>query len=344
MVTEAVWKEKGMEKYGLIARSKNGEAAQVEKVDHSTAVQLLASLGEIESVGASLGSFSISSFMLDCLLGEFAAELASKTGKYDSDPHLWMPMTLEKSAYLHLMKQKGIAESVSSAHFDRIAAMMAKFNASVGHLPLGLFGPVDVGQGVYWWDYGQLKLYLRNTLLVTERTREAELMRLFMGIPESSLVVDSNVTNTDIDGNSCLFGSIVGSEGKPTGRIQNCVLNNVRCKYIDASNSILINITAERIVARGENIAYNLIDESVGTTTPLLDLEEKTVLVGVFNNDGEQCIIRSDMDTDGGKAWEKTLAGNSHSFEAVYNSNVDTCPSTLEKIISSSHDGVWRKL
>lgn len=78
-------------------------------------------------------------------------------------------MTLEKSAYLHLMKQKGIAESVSSSHFERIAAMMKSFNASVGHLQLGLFGPVDVGQGVYWWDYGQLKLYLRNTLLVTER-------------------------------------------------------------------------------------------------------------------------------------------------------------------------------
>ena len=49
-------------------------------MDHATAVQLLASLGEIESVGASLGSFSISSFMLECLLGEFSAELASKTG------------------------------------------------------------------------------------------------------------------------------------------------------------------------------------------------------------------------------------------------------------------------
>ena len=97
------------------------------------------------------------------------------------------------------------------------------------------------------------------------------------------------------------FNFFLWKYSKPTGRIQNCVLNNVRCKYIDASNSILINITAERIVARGENIAYNLIDESVGATTPLLDLEEKTVLVGVFNNVGEQCIIRSDMDTDGGR-------------------------------------------
>ena len=78
-------------------------------------------------------------------------------------------MTLEKSAYLHLMKQKGIAESVSSSHFERIATMMKTFNAGAGHIQLGLFGPVDVGQGVYWWDYGQLKLYLRNTLLVTER-------------------------------------------------------------------------------------------------------------------------------------------------------------------------------
>lgn len=155
--------------YGLIARSKNGSAAQVEKVDHATAVQLLASLGEIESVGASLGSFSISSQMLSSLLEEFSSEIASKTGKLDSDPHLWMPMTLEKSAYLHLMKQKGIQEEISSSHFDRIAKMMQKFNESFGSLPLGLFGPVDVGQGVYWWDYGQLKLYLRNTLLVTER-------------------------------------------------------------------------------------------------------------------------------------------------------------------------------
>lgn len=139
-------------------------------MDHATAVQLLASLGEIESVGPSLGSFSVSSDILHVLLEEFASELASKTGKLDSDPHLWMPMTLEKKAYLQLMKQKGISEDVSSPHFDRIQAMLVKFYAQTdGKSSLGLFGPVDVGQGVFWWDYGQLKLYLKNTLLVTER-------------------------------------------------------------------------------------------------------------------------------------------------------------------------------
>lgn len=97
MMDEKEWREKGMDKYGLIACSSTG-AAQVEKVDHSTAVQLLSGLGEIKSVGASLGSFSVSSVMLYSLLAEFREELAAKKGKLDSDPHLWMPMTLTKSA------------------------------------------------------------------------------------------------------------------------------------------------------------------------------------------------------------------------------------------------------
>jgi len=35
----------GMEKYGLIAQNKSGNAAQVEKVSHATAVSLLSCLG-----------------------------------------------------------------------------------------------------------------------------------------------------------------------------------------------------------------------------------------------------------------------------------------------------------
>lgn len=169
MLTEKEWKEKGMEKYGLIARNSSGGAAQVEKVDHSTAVQLLSNLGEIEAVGASLGSFSISSLILSELLKEFSAELDAKTGKYDTDPHLWMPLTLNKEAYVHLMTQKGVAELVSSKHHDRMSAFRQRFNILPGASALGLFGPVDVGQGVYWWDYGQLRLYQNNTLLLTQK-------------------------------------------------------------------------------------------------------------------------------------------------------------------------------
>ena len=69
---------KGMHKYGLIAVNAEGKTAQVEKVNHATAVELLSKLGTVTSVGASLGSFSVSWQMLDALLTEFSAELSAK--------------------------------------------------------------------------------------------------------------------------------------------------------------------------------------------------------------------------------------------------------------------------
>ena len=90
--TPEEWTERGLEKYGVIAVMPSGGAAQVEKVDHATAVSMLASLGEIKRVGPSLGSFSVSSSILSALCDEYSSELQAKVGKFDTDPHFWMPM------------------------------------------------------------------------------------------------------------------------------------------------------------------------------------------------------------------------------------------------------------
>ena len=49
--------------------------------------------------------------------------------------------------------------------------MMLKFHAdeAVKSSGYGVFGAVDVGQGVLWWDYGILKLYHKNALMMAER-------------------------------------------------------------------------------------------------------------------------------------------------------------------------------
>ena len=130
------------------------------QVDYKSACRMLKSMGEMESVGPSLGSFSVSQQLLELFLNGFKAELTSKvhhhhhhhhhhtsphptsphltsphhttphltspemfttltydsirpqfhsqTGKFDSDPHLWMPMTLGEKEYVELMQQKGI--------------------------------------------------------------------------------------------------------------------------------------------------------------------------------------------------------------------------------------------
>jgi hypothetical protein len=78
MPTKEVWEEKGYSSYGLIAMGATGEGAQVEKVDFDTATKLLSGLGEVTSVGPSLGSFSVSAELLTCLSAEYAPELAAK--------------------------------------------------------------------------------------------------------------------------------------------------------------------------------------------------------------------------------------------------------------------------
>jgi hypothetical protein len=339
MMTAEEWKEKGMDKYGLIAQNASGGAAQVEKVDHATAVSLLAGLGAIASVGASLGSFSVSNTLFAKLLDEFSDELASKSGKLDSDPHLWMPMTLDKPAYLMLMGKKGIPEATSKAHYDRIQAMMGQFLSVPENKTLGVFGPVDVGQGVYWWDYGQLKLYGNNALLLTKPSEEASSMRMFYGIDSSSdtSVMNSEVTNSDVSDGSCISGSRIGFDGDRS-KVKASALCNVQCKYVDAEGCILINVSAERITAAPGSILYNIVD----TSPEGIVAAPGEVRAGVFAADASCMVMKSNLSIDGGKAWETVVESNEMSFEQVHTNNKTACPLTLEKVISETHASTWK--
>ena len=347
MPSEEVWKEKGMDKYGLIAQSMSGEAAQVEKVSHETANEMLAGLGSITSVGVSLGSFSVSGTMLFALLSEFSTELAAKQGKLDSDPHLWMPMTLPKEAYIKLMQAKDMTAEQSGAHFDRMASFLERFKdnlAGVGSGSLGLFGPVDVGQGVYWWDYGQLKLYQRNALLLAEETSEASLMRRFFGFSDDkeSRVVNTDTSRVNVDSSSCISNCNLGAAGDSNcGSVRGSVLCNVNCKYIEAEGCILINVTAERICAKPGSIIYNVVDTHGERG---LSMTEGQVITGVMSSDGSQLIMNSSMSTDGGNVWKAVVAGNSKSFEDVYKSNSSADPLSLEKVIKEAHGAKWSSI
>ena len=82
--TAKVWSDKGLDKYGVIAVSGSGDAAQVEKVDHATAMKMLKALGDIDRAGPSLGSFSVGAKILEALCAEFKDELDKKDGKLDT--------------------------------------------------------------------------------------------------------------------------------------------------------------------------------------------------------------------------------------------------------------------
>lgn len=343
MMSADEWREKGMEKYGLIVRSSSGKCAQVEKVDHATATSLLSDFGKIDAVGFSLGSFSVSTHLLDALLKEFDGEIEAKTGKLDTDPHFWMPMTLQKDSYLHLMQKKGICKEQSSQHFDRITAMMANFESN-HPMPSGPLGVVDVGKALQWWDYGQLKLFQRNTLLLTKSSDEADLMRKFFGVEKEP--IESMIDNVDVCENSFLSHSILSNSRKRkdpsnTGFVKNSVLINVHCNHIEAEDCVLINVTGDRIIAKKNSVIYNVVDID---GTLLNSVEEKCVYSGVFDENGDQKVLESTLDIDGGKVWDEKVLGNNCTFGEVNKLNANADPVKLEKIIESLHESQRCKL
>jgi hypothetical protein len=350
MVDEAEWAAKGLQSYGLIVKGTDGEAAQVEKVDHPTAMKMLKAFGEIDSVGASLGSFSVSAAFVSCLMTEFAKELQAKTGKMDSDPHLWMPMTLERDVYVEVMQKKSMTKSEAGKHFDRVRKMIADFRSNPENTTLGNFGAVNIGPDCSWWDYGMLKLYQKNNLLMIENSEDGALMRKFFrvgstgflgGLLDSlfgftgglgSRVSSSSMGSTFVDASSIVQSSTIGS-----GSIKNCIVNNVRCNKIDAEGAILVNVTADSIVARNGSIVYNTIEST-------LDMGAGDVCVGVADASGTLTVMNSAMDIDGGKVWDEKVKGNAYSFGDIYKMNGSADPIALEDVIKRIHSETWNTL
>eukprot|EP00939_MAST-03C_sp_MAST-3C-sp1_P004857 g4857.t1 len=269
------WQERGLEKYGLITVNDKGDASQVEKVSHQTASKLLAGMGKLVSAGTSLGSFSVSSRMLDALLDEFSTELAAKKGKLDTDPHWWMPFTLPQEGYIKLMERKGTSESDARAHWTRMRKFAAAKFADTPHL----LGAVDVGSEPYWWDYGQLKYYVSNNLKLTQSSEESKAMRRFFRVPEPKDGMSVDATSILEDGVTMSDGSVSLGSTIFTGRAKGCVLVNCHIGELDAENCVLVNVSASKVQLKN-GVIYN-VSETDATKLCSPKIEDGSVIVDV---------------------------------------------------------------
>ena len=317
MATEEEWTAKGLNGYGLIAVGASG-AAQVEKVTHAEATKMLSSLGEISNVGVSLGSFSLSSALLEAFCEEFKAELAAKEGKLDTDPHWWMPLTLQCDDYCGLMEGKGVPVETSKAHHDRMAAFLTRF-APEGAMPggMGLFGAVDIGEDAFWWDYGQLRWYVKFNLMLAEEDTSADAvgMRQFYGVCEGRVSPESTIgEGCTVDGGSCISG---GSK-IPSGSVVGSVLSNVVAGSVECEGSVVVGVSVKSLKLGKGCVVYNIVDETLA-----LELKDGEVMVGLVDGDGKQTLITSAMSIDGGGAWKDKVCGNGSSFEELHAQNAD---------------------
>ncbi len=320
--TAEEWKDQGLDKYGVIAVLKGPaqDAAQVEKVSHAQATSILSSLGRIQKVGPSLGSFSVSATMLQALIYEFAAELTNKVAKLDTDPHFWMPLTLPEKEYVALMAAKGEDESFLTTHYQRMAVLKDKIlstnsSANSGTTSLGLVGAVNVGKDAGWWDYGQVKLYSKNSKLLLEpdTNHDAKLLRQFLGVSST------NHNNNNTDNLTIHDGSLVSSCRVVTGgTITKSVVASVVAQSITANEAIVVNCaSAKSIIAKPGSILYNVISDDD------IVAHENEVIVQVTEESGEWFHLQSTMHTDGKDAWHEVLPNNTMSFDQVHKKNLN---------------------
>jgi ADP-glucose pyrophosphorylase len=336
MPDEKEWTEKGFSNYGLIAVNDENEATQVEKVSHKTASELLKSFGKVNKVGPSLGSFSLGHEMLSLMLNEFEEELEKKQAKFDSDPHFWMPLTMNKDNYSKIMQTKDETKEQAEAHHER----MQKFKSDLlTQFPeKKLFGSIDVGQGSYWWDYGLLRLYRKNNMLVTGDDAEAEALRKYLGIESRDLKLASFGASIDDETNKSV---IIASSAK-SGSVKRSVVSNVNCGDIEIDNCLLVNVTAKKIKASNA-IIYNVVDDSEDG----LILPDGQVYTNVFMptpNNKRKLTMTSTVSQDGGKVFKVKMATNPYSFNDVYGLNGDTDVREAYAMGDAAHAAVKKML
>jgi len=328
MPTKEEWEAEELHQYGLIAVDPRGAATQLEKVTYDVAKAYLPA--DVEKVGTSLGSFSVTSALMTALLEEFAPELGAKSACLDSDPHFWMPLTLQEDDYVAVMAKKKTAEAEARAHFARMATFRSRFD------PTGapILACVDVGKDTYWWDYGRLGLYLENNALLTQPTPAAAALRTFLGITEPK---QANLLGGDVEADAsavmlkCTLGG--GKVGK------GCVLVNVSAPSVDIEDCILMNVTSLAPIRGKGGLLYNVVHEqSAG------ELAASAVRADVFTPGGEHLLMSSKASIDGGTAWKEVVEGNPLSFEGVYKKNLALDVGECTAIAAAAHVAARAKL
>jgi hypothetical protein len=312
MPSEEQWEAQGLSSYGLVATNADGSACQIEKSPSAAAAAAVlgaAGFASPAKVGPSIGSFSVSHQLLDALLTEFQPELDAKKGKMDTDPHLWMAMTLPEETYADALQAK-FSKPDLIAHHKRMAAFKANF---VAHNGPKFFGAIDAGvkESCYYWDFGQLSGFFKNSMTVLESENHGYALRKFFGIPATAMELDSNTGGTEVDDDSLFLTSNLTSGNVERSLIVGCDIHNVT-----ATNSLLINVTAKKINANGAFL-YNVYDNSEEGIT----VGEGEVYTSVIHAGGQPIVVKSTLATDGGAAWNAPVCGNAKSFDQLYQEN-----------------------
>ncbi len=283
-----------IENYGLLFFGENGDARQREKLPYDTICAYLAEEGKSEEcLALSLGSFSLSSSLLEALLEEYKDELRKKRCRLNSDGDLWQPLTSRCEEYMMAGRSRD--------NWERVHDFWKRFRSGSENM-LRDFGYLNIGTS-YWWDYGQLRLYRNNLLKMLSDDSEGQAVREFFGyfndLPRSgnSAIGSAQVSNCIIQGSSL-----------ETGKLENSIVINSTLRHAELSDSLVMESTVLGHLEGNSSISYRDLEEGD------LKLEENEVSCGIVIPPDQRLRMRVKIDANGKENWKKKILGNRYSF------------------------------
>lgn len=306
--TTEEWKEKNLSSYGLLAIGVGShKISLLDKCSYETITHLIQTkqISVDTGIGISLGSFSLSNQMLHALLLEFEKELRFKSGKFDSDPHFWMPLTLSQELYLDVMKKKGIEHKIALNHFQRMSVFIERFKQQKINESLSVFNVIDIGKAAYWWDYGSLQAYYSNMMKLLEQSDEGNTIRNFFDLENAKSEVNHQ-NHLQIE-NSIVINSDIKS-----GHIKNSIVVGVQAHSIQCENAAILKSQLKTNIKGSNILLYNIQEETD------LTLQKDVVRSDVYiENTNEHIKLYTTLEGNGEKDWNKKLEGNEFTFEEV---------------------------
>lgn len=270
------WEQESYSSYGLIVETPVG-CQQLEKLSYDAFRQLNA-----QRVALSLGCFHISLALAQALIAEFSLELKQRRIQLNSDPHFWMPLSLDRQSYCELLGQ--------GAHYDRMQSLKKQLpDAEILHSE-------DIGVDAYWWDFGQLMHYYRNIRLLVADGEEADAMRSFFQVER------------DPKTRSCLVGSTIQQ-----AKVRDSVLVEVEADTVNCEGAIMIACSGEELSGQ-DCLLYNVRDAE------RIELAQNDVLANIWL-EASPVPMHTALTRNGSEDWKVCLPGNGLSYAEAYDRN-----------------------
>ncbi|MHC1599931.1 MAG: type I phosphomannose isomerase catalytic subunit [Candidatus Methanospirareceae archaeon] len=237
-------------------------------------------------VMVNMGIFAMSGVVTDCMLDAFSTELATRTGKFNSDElwQTWISAEYEASEWLR-------------ERADRIKNELNRVDSRT------LIKSYPLSDRTAWLDFGTNESYYESVMKLLGEDDVGRRLREFLGL---SVNADSVKRGCDV------LSSVYEHAEFEEGAVKNSVIANSTAKYAQLERACVINSTLNRI--RGKRcVVYNVVDYAE------IDVED-CVLVDVFHPIKGKIRLKIRIGEEKGdkeKWWHSCLPENDFSLSAI---------------------------